>query len=217
MNCSGCGKANADGVSFCEFCGASLRSVPIASSAPRVALPVPAQPVPPSAADVAQMGKSLVSSLSLGEKCIGAGVIATVLGFFLPAVSVSVPEKAGAAVGFILGLLGESSGVDATHASISLFDMTKLLGVVYFILLLAIASGALFYFSRKATTPQKLLISGFQVVIGSLYGPGTIGALLFVPGMGSIAGIGYWLLGLGFCSIAAGGLITISTLGKTAR
>ncbi len=217
MYCAGCGKENANGVSFCEFCGVSLRPRPTASgAAPAPALAAPAPAATPSAAEVAELGKSLVNSLPTGQKFVGVGVIAAVLGFFLPAISISVPEKAGAVVGLLLGFLGESGG-DATHASISLFDMTKLLGVVYFILLLAIASGVLFYFSQKATTPSKLLIGGFQIVIGSLYGPSTIGALLFVPGMGSIAGIGYWLVGLGFCSIAAGGLITISTLGKTAH
>jgi hypothetical protein len=175
------------------------------------------QPLAPSAADVAQMGRSFIGSLSTGEKFVGAGFIAAVLGFFLPAISVSVPDKAGEVVNLLLGFIGQSAGADATHASISLFDVTKILGIVYFILLMAIASGVLFYFSRRAHSPQKLLISGFQVVIGSLYGPGAIVALLFIPGMGSIAGIGYWLLGLGFCSIAAGGLITIGTLGKTAR
>lgn len=214
MNCSACGKPNVDGVSFCEFCGARLLSGSSSNNEPQAARPVPA---PPSAADVAQLGKSFLNSLSTGEKFIGAGVIAAVLGFFLPFISVSVPDKAGEVVGLLLGFLGQSAGADATHASISLFDITKLLGVVYFVLLLAIGSGVLFYFSKKAATPQKLLISGFQIVIGSLYGPGTIVGLLFIPGMGSIAGIGYWLLGLGFCSIAAGGLITIGTLGKTAR
>ena len=214
MNCSACGKPNVDGVSFCEFCGANIRSGST-SSAPQVARP--AQPAPPSAAEVAQMGKSFLNSLSPGEKFIGAGVVAGVLGFFLPYISVSVPDKAGEVVGLLLGFLGQTAGTDATHASISLFDITKLLGVVYFVLLLAIGSGVLFYFSKKAATPQKLLISGFQIVIGSLYGPGTIIGLLFIPGMGSIAGIGYWLLGLGFCSIATGGLVTIATLGKTAR
>jgi hypothetical protein len=216
MNCFACGKTNADGVSFCEFCGASLRSAPASTSAPLVSRTAPPQPAP-SAADVAQVGKSFVNSLSLGEKLVGAGVIAAVLGFFLPAVSISVPDRAGEVVGLLMGFLGQSGGIDNTHASISLFDVTKILGVVYFILLLAIAAGVLFYFSRNALTPQKLLISGFQVVIGSLYGPGLIVALLFVPGMGSIAGIGYWLLGLGFCAIAAGGLTTIGTLGKTAH
>lgn len=214
MICSACGKPNADGVSFCEFCGANLRSGSV-SGAPQAARPV--QPPPPSAAEVAQMGKSFLNSLSPGEKFIGAGVVAAVLGFFLPYISVSVPDKAGEVVALLLNFLGQSAGADTTHASISLFDITKLLGVVYFVLLLAIGSGVLFYFSKKAATPQKLLIAGFQIVIGSFYGPGTVIAMLFVPGMGSVAGIGYWLLGLGFCSIAVGGLVTISTLGKTAR
>jgi hypothetical protein len=217
MNCSACGKPNSDGVSFCEFCGADLRSRSIPNGEPAVARPAPAQPPPPSAAAVAQMGKSVINSLSSGEKFVGAGVIAAVLGFFLPAISISVPDKAGEIVALVLGFLGQSGGSQSSTASISLFDITKLLGVVYFVLLLAIASGVLFYFSRKAAAPQKLLIAGFQVVIGSLYGPGTIVGILFIPGMGSVAGIGYWLLGLGFCSITAGGLITIATLGKTAR
>ncbi len=217
MICSACGKANVDGVSFCEFCGANIRLGSTPGSAPVMAMAPSAQPEAPSAADVAQMGKSFIRSLSTGEKFCGAGVIAAVLGFFLPFISVSVPDKAGEVIALLLGFLGQSAGADATHASISLFDITKLLGVVYFVLLLAISSGVLFYFSKKATTPHKLVIGGFQVVIGSLYGPLTILALLFVPGMGSVAGMGYWLLGLGFCAIAAGGLITIATLGKTAR
>jgi len=217
MNCAACGKANSDGVSFCEFCGANMRFVSTSNGEPVVARTAPAQPAAPSAADVAQMGKSLLGTLSMGEKLVGAGIIAAVLGFFLPAISVEMPDKAGEVVGFLLGLIGQSAGAEAAHASISLFDVTKILGVAYFILLMAIASGILFYFSRNARSPQKLLINGFQIVIGSLYGPGAMVALLFIPGMGSIAGIGYWLLGLGFCAIAAGGLITIGTLGKTAR
>ena len=214
MNCSACGKLNSTGVSFCEFCGADLRS----------ASAIPATPVTPSAADVAQIGKqigkSFLNSLSPGEKFVGAGVIAAVLGFFLPAISVSVPDRAGQVVAFLLGLLGQSGGADAGRfgtLALSLFDITKLLGVVYVVLLLAIVSGVLLYFSKRSATPQKLVIAGFQVAIGTLYGPGTVLAMLFIPGMGSITGIGYWLLGLGFCSIAAGGLITIATLGKTAR
>jgi len=216
MNCSACGKPNSEDVSFCEFCGADMRTRAIPSNPP-AAWAAPSQPAPPSAAEVAQMGKSVLNSLSLGDKFVAGGAIAAVLGFFLPAISITVPDKAGEVVGLLLGFLGASGGAEMGRASVSLFDMTKLLGVVYFVLLLAITSGILFYFSRKATSPQKLLISGFQIVIGSLNGPGCIIALLFIPGMGSVAGIGYWLLGLGFCSIATGGLITIATLGKTAR
>jgi hypothetical protein len=156
------------------------------------------------------MGKSFLSSLSLGEKFIGAGVIAAAFGFFLP--WISTPD-----LGALSGLFGQLGASGLNHVSLSGVDMAKFVGAVYLILLAAIASGVLFYFSRSAASPQKLLMSGFQVMIGSLCGPGIIAELLFVPMIQSVAGAGLWLLGLGFSSIAAGGLITIGTLGKTAR
>ena len=84
-------------------------------------------------------------------------------------------------------------------------------------LLAAIASAVLLFFFRKVAGRGKLLIAGFLVLIGSLFGPGNVAALLFVPMIQSVAGIGYWLLALGYCAIAAGGLISIGTFGKTAR
>lgn len=210
MNCSACGKANSDGVSFCEFCGADLRHRYTPNGDPVMAGTAPAQPAPPSAAEVAQMGKSLLGSLSLGEKFIGAGVIAAVLGFFMP--WISSPD-----LGPLAGLLGQMGAAELNHVSLSGVDVAKLVGAVYLILLAAIASGVLFYFSKKATAAQKLLIGGFQVMIGSLFGPGAIASLLFVPMTQSVAGVGFWLLGIGFSFIAAGGLVTISKLAKTAR
>jgi hypothetical protein len=157
------------------------------------------------------MGKSFLNSMSLGEKFIGAGTIAAVLGFFLPWISTAGLDYFPAAR-IVMQLIHESSTV-----SISGVDAAKVVGSVYFILLAGIASGVLFYFARKALPAQKLLISGFHVMIGSLFGPLLIALLLFIPMIQSAAGFGFWLLGLGFCSIAAGGLITIGTLGKTAR
>jgi len=209
MNCSACGKPNLDGVSFCEFCGSSLRSQSIPNGEPALPRPAPIQASTPSAAEVAQMGKSLLGSLSLGEKFIGAGTIAAVLGFFLP--WFSAPE-----LGSLGGIFGQL-GAAASHVSLSGVDAAKVVGSVYFILLAGIASGVLFYFSRRALFAQKLLITGFQVMIGSLFGPLIIALLLFIPMIQSVAGFGFWLLGLGFCSIAAGGLITIAALAKAAR
>ncbi|MGA2673034.1 MAG: hypothetical protein ABSE99_07370 [Terracidiphilus sp.] len=156
------------------------------------------------------MGKSFLNSLSLGEKFIGAGAIAAAFGFFLP--WVSTPD-----MGPLSGLLGQLGASELNHVSLSGVDMAKVVGAVYLILLAAIASGVLFYFSRRAASPQKLLMGGFQVMIGSICGPGIIVELLFVPLIQSVAGAGLWLMGLGFCSIAAGGLITIASVGKTAR
>ena len=210
MNCSACGNANADSVSFCEFCGADLRSRSIPNVEASIRQPAAAPPAPPSAAEVAAMGKSFLASLSLGEKFIGAGAIAAAFGFFLP--WVSTPD-----MGPLSGLLGQLGASELNHVSLSGVDMAKFVGAVYLILLAAIASGVLFYFSRRAASPQKLLMGGFQVMIGSICGPGIIVELLFVPLIQSVAGAGLWLMGLGFCSIAAGGLITIASVGKTAR
>jgi hypothetical protein len=210
MNCSACGNANANGVLFCEFCGADLRSRSIPNVEAPISRPAAAPPAPPSAAEVAAMGKSFLNSLSLGEKFIGAGAIAAAFGFFLP--WVSTPD-----MGPLSGLLGQLGASELNHVSLSGVDMAKVVGAVYLILLAAIASGVLFYFSRRAASPQKLLMGGFQVMIGSICGPGIIVELLFVPLIKSVAGAGLWLMGLGFCSIAAGGLITIASVGKTAR
>ena len=209
MICTSCGKMNSDGVLFCEYCGTDLRMI-----APAGGYPVPAagagSPAPPSAAQVTQMGKSILGSLTMGEKFVGAGVVAAVLGFFLP--WISTPD-----LGALSGLLGQLGATGLNHVSLSGVDMAKLIGAVYLILMAPVAAGVLFYFSRTATAPQKLLMGGFQVMIGSLYGPVVIADLLFVPLLQSIAGLGLWLLGLGYCAIAAGGLITIGAVGKAAR
>jgi hypothetical protein len=203
MNCTACGKDNAATVSFCEFCGVDLRpkTVPSGGSV---------QSTGPSAADVVQVGRSLINSFTVGERFAVGGVVGAVLGFFLP--FISAPD-----LGSLSGLLGAASGAasELSHASFSLLELSRLLGAIYFILLAAIGSGVLFYFSRTAGYRQKMLINGFQVMIGSLFGPGNILALLFVPMIQSVAGLGYWLVGLGFCSIAAGGLITIGQLAKS--
>ena len=206
MNCTACAKLNADDVAFCEFCGFDLRSASIATRpAARV------QP-PPTAAEVAQIGRSILSALTLGEKITAAGAIAATLGFFLP--FLSAPDLGG--LGPLSGLLGQG-GSELAHASYSLLDLAKFLGVIYFVLLAAVGSGLLFYFSRKSGYAPKMLINGFQVMIGSIFGPGNIVILLFVPMVQSIAGMGYWLVGLGFCSIAAGGLITIAQSSRVVR
>lgn len=202
MFCSSCGQENAATVSFCEFCGLDLRNaVPSAVGAPA------GGPVPPSASEataaVTQLGRSIVAALTLGEKLTVCGAVAATIGFFMP--FVSSPDLAS--LSSLLANISPSLA-SATHLSYSLFDFSKLLGAIYFVLIAAVASDVLFYFSRKANRPRKLLISGFQVLIGSTFGPHFIFFLLFIPLIQSVAGIGYWLIAIGFCSIAAGGLIT---------
>lgn len=208
MNCVACGKANIDGGSFCEFCGVNLRSEASPNGGSQIPRAAPTQPMPPSAAEVAQIGRSILNSLSLGDKFVTAGTIAAVLGFFLP--WFSSPD-----ISSVLALLGRREAVE--RISLSGVDLAQLVGAVYFVLLAGISAGLLFYFSRKTTSAKKLLINGFHVMIGSLFGPGLIGALLFIPLIQSVSGAGFLLLGVGFSSIAAGGLISISALAKTMR
>lgn len=212
MLCSSCGKDNVAAVSFCEFCGIDLRrAVPAGAPAP-VTVPAAADPAA-AAAVLATAGKTLIKSLTLGEKFSAAGAAAAIVGFFLP--FVSSPDLSG--LSGLLGQMGAPGGLAQAHLSYSLLDLSKFLGVVYFILLAAIGSGILFYFSRSAPYSRKLLMSAFQIVIGSLFGPLLVVSLLFIPMVQSVAGMGYWLSALGFCAIAIGGLVTVAQLGKMSR
>lgn len=187
-----------------------MRSGSVSSSAPAAARPAPARPATPSAPAVAATGAPFLGSLSLGEKFVGVGAIAATVGFFVP--WISTPD-----LGPLADLLGKLGPTELNRISLSGVDLAKFVGAVYLILVSAIASGVLLYFSKGAAAPQKLLIGGFQVMIGSFCGPGMVALLLFVPLVQTVASTGLWLLGLGFCTIAAGGLITIGTFGKTAR
>ncbi len=95
--------------------------------------------------------------------------------------------------------------------------MAKLFGAAYIFLLAPVAAGVLCYLSMRAPAPRRLLMAGFLVLIGSICGPGILLELIFIPLIQSVAGAGFWLLGLGYCAIAAGGLITIGISGKTAH
>lgn len=211
MNCSACGNALSEGTAFCEFCGVDLKPGSVPTGTPVVARTVIAQaPVVPSATVIAEMGGVLIKSLSLGEKFAAAGALAATLGFFLP--WISAPDLSS-----LENLSTLMGGAKMGTASYSGLDGAKIWGGFYLILAAAIASGVLFFVSGKANYSRKLMLSGFQVMIGSLYGPACLIILLFVPFAQSVAGIGFWLTGLGFCSIAAGGLVTIGQIGRMAR
>lgn len=186
MICTACGNANTDSAAFCEQCGARMNAQPAANPIPAAPYLAPAAAPPPSAARVAQMGESIVAAMSLGEKISGAGAIAAAISFFLPWISVAQ--------------LGTSA---------SGLDLGKSVGAVYLILLLALAAAALCYLSSKAVPAKKLMFAGYLVLIGALCGPANLLALVFVSQLQSAAGVGLWLLALGYTAVAAGGLMTI--------
>lgn len=212
MNCLACGNASSDGSLFCEFCGAAHGPIsPVAIAGPSMAAATVVQPPhPPTAAAIAELGGMLIKSLSLGEKLAGAGSLAATIGFFLPLMS--APDLRS--LGNVSTLLGASGMGTASYSGL---DLAKLWGGFYLVLAAAISSGVLFFISGKATFSKKLMTSGFQVLIGALYGPGLLFGLLFVPFAQSVAGSGIWFIALGFCSIAAGGLVTIGQLGGMLR
>jgi hypothetical protein len=218
MNCPACSNTFPDGSTFCEFCGVDLRparvTTPVVVGRSTAVAPAVAKASlahlssEPTAAALAEIGGALIKKLSLGEKLSGAGALASTVGFFLPWFSGANLQSFG---DFFGGLRGVAA---ATYSGL---DAARLWGAFYLILAAAVASGVLFYSAAKTEYSRKLLISAFQIMIGSLYGPAIVFAILFVPFMQSLAGLGLWLTGLGFCSIAAGGFVTISQLGRTAR
>ncbi|HEX4309458.1 MAG TPA: zinc ribbon domain-containing protein [Acidobacteriaceae bacterium] len=212
MYCPACGKENAASVSFCTFCGFPLASA-VPAGAPATAVLIPSAPAGPSAAaNAGKMATSFLASLSLAEKIIGGGAVIAVIGFFLP--FIAIPGLGDLAA---MAIPDPTGGNPMPSSSLSLLGLTKFAGAVYFILLGALASAGLLYLSRTAAYARKMLLSGIQVMIGSMVGPGTLLALLFASSVRSVAGVGFWVVSLGYCCIVAGGMMTIAQLSKAER
>jgi len=209
MFCPACGKENTATVAFCTYCGVPLQQVAAAPTAPIQA----SGPTAPSAAANAQkMATSFLAALTLPEKIIGAGAVVALIGFFLP--FIAIPGLGDLAA---MAMPDPTGGSGIPSSSLSLLGLTKFAGAVYFILLGALASAALVYLARAANYARKMLLSGIQVMLGSMVGPGTLLALVFASSVRSVASIGFWVVSLGYCAIVAGGLMTIVQLSKAER
>jgi hypothetical protein len=134
---------------------------------------------------------ALIASMSMGEKVSGGGAVAAAIGFFMPWISEA-----------------------ATKTSLNGLDLAKSSSGTYLILLNVIGAGVLCYLSSQAPPAKKLLYAGYLVFLGAICGPITILSLLFVSQLSSVAGFGLWLVGLGYCAIAEGGLMTIRNFSK---
>lgn len=216
MFCSSCGKNNPAAGPFCTFCGASMAAANAGGGT--TSIPSAAKPSAAAAAatDAGKKAVSFLSALTLADKFALAGPVIAFIGFFLP--FVTMPDLGGLTglTAADLAAAAAASGQPAPdlHPSISLFGLAKYSGSVYFILLAILVSGALFYLALKASRSRKLFISGFQVMIGSMIGPGTLLALIFASIVRSMAGFGFWVVSLGFCCIVVGGLMTIAQHAK---
>jgi len=203
MTCPACGKEHAPATSFCTSCGAAMSATPVATAAPVKAS---------AASDAGKTAMSFLSSLSLPEKIAGAGAVVALIGFFLP--FISIPGLGDLAA---MTMPDPTGGSGVPSSTLSLMGLAKFAGAVWFIFLGAIASAAIVYLARNAAYPRKMLFSGIQVMIGSMIGPGTLLALLFASTVRSVAGFGFWIVSLAYCSIVAGGLMTIAQLSKAPR
>lgn len=168
MQCPKCGSSVEQGSAFCTNCGAKL-----VSEVKRESPPSPRQEAPVrqearttkevSAKEVSALKeastkqaqkvvkniKSLIKTLSLGEKIIAIGAILGFISFFLP--WVSNPEKTSES------LIGKDFGI--------------FFWLLPFLMLLSLG---LLYFSRGASARTKLKFSFYQVVIGTMFATGGI-------------------------------------------
>jgi hypothetical protein len=165
--------------------------------------------------ELAQLSGKLIRSMTLGEKFTALGALGGILGFFLPWGAI---PNLGDIQGLLSGMVtptGFGRGAPPIGTtSVSGFDMASTWGAVYFVLFGALAAGILFFVAGKAPLRRKLTISSFQILIGSLVGPQILFTILFTPMAQKVAGAGLWITCLGYCAIAAGGIISVVELGK---
>jgi len=226
MFCAACGKNIPDDSLFCEFCGARRASPEAVPPGPagytaNAAAPAPATVTAPGQhsreqlGELAQLSGKLIKSMTLGEKFTAVGALGGILGFFLPWGTI---PNFGDLQGLLSGMVTPTGFARGTPSisttSVSGFDMASTWGGVYFVLLGALAAGILFFVAGKAPLHRRLTISSFQVLIGSLVGPQILFGILFTPMAQKVAGAGLWITCLGYCAVAAGGIISVVELGK---
>jgi hypothetical protein len=153
----------------------------------------------------------LLKRMTLGEKFTAGGSLAAIVGFFLP--WGSVPDLRGFDP---RGIFNVGGPISASTMNPSGFDIARLWGGFYLVLLGAVTAGVLFFIVGKSRDSKKLTISAFQILIGSLVGPQMLFAVVFTPMAQQVAGFGLWLTGLGYSAIAAGGIISVVQIARRA-
>ena len=148
--------------------------------------------VSPTAGLIAKAARAEFAGFQLGERFILIGAAAAAIGFFLPWAEMMGQKVNG-------------------------LGMVKVWGGVLLLLLLPIASVLLLYRGKAAPTSQRMVLAGVQILIGAMFGPQLVVAMLLVPMANSLLASGAWLLGFGYLAVLIGGFLVLQGLGKTLK
>lgn len=142
MKCPKCGGSVDADSTFCANCGAK-----VSKDEERVVhSAAPAQ----QAQQIGKKFQGLLKNLSLGEKIMGAGAIASLIGFFLPWLVINKD------VAKSLKLEEKSTATDLGNWA-------------YLLVVLAVGSLALLYFSGGAGFKTKIKYTLYHAVVGTLF------------------------------------------------
>lgn len=151
-------------------------------------------PIPASATAgmIARAASAEFKGFHIGERFILIGAAVATIGFFLP-------------------------WADVVGQKVNGLGMVKLWGGVLLLLALPLASILLLYRGKAANIGQKMVLAGVQILIGAMFGPQLVVAMLLVPMANSALASGAWGIGLGYLAILVGGFLVLQDLAKVAN
>ncbi|HEY4479323.1 MAG TPA: zinc ribbon domain-containing protein [Candidatus Paceibacterota bacterium] len=182
--CKNCGSSNSEHARFCTKCGGALHSHEHAHErTPAEQAADVSEKAKVEANKVIEKTKHIWSGFSKAEKIIAIGAIAGLAAFVLPWVS-------------------------AGGQSVSGFSAASNSGYVYLLPLLMVASLLLLYFTQGASDTRKVLMTRWQIIIGSVTSTVGLFMIIFISTIGSLmsqmmGGIGA-LFGGGSFGVSAG-------------
>ena len=224
MVCKACGKVIPDDSIFCESCGAGQVSANGNQTAQGSTVSPAEAPARIFTVATDQIADAHVrpswGTLSIPNKIAFLSCVATFAGFFFS--WLDIPAFAGELQDLLRNFGGDrisqfaGPGPAGATISISGFTLAKIWGAFYLHPTLAVIAVGLLYWavSRSHSYARELQASAWHVLIGTLAGPQLLFTILFIPVAQKFVGLGLWLTALGFCGLAAGGLLNIVFLSQ---
>lgn len=196
-SCTHCGAKNLEHARFCAKCGKPLHQHDSGAKAEEERTPAHhaaemIKRTKTTTDELTAKTKTLWQNFAMGEKITAVGALVVIVSFILPWVSV----------------MGQS---------VSGFGVGQFIGYAYFIPLSAIGSLALLYFSQGATKGKKILMSTWQILIGTMWAAISLLAIVSVNsiagammgGYAAMAGGGSFGISIGFYLLAAGAIAIV--------